>query len=146
MRAHPSLINRKASLTKYEEIWQFCRNMSLPSGIGIVILSFIVGQVFDSVRDWGIEGIYRCYSKRCSKSDIDWKYFSKASIEEIDKLDDNFYIWYVLNWNLAISMVAILLLVFLDNKKMASGHRSLYCSLHSWASVCFDNCLNSRCT
>jgi hypothetical protein len=98
---------------KPPQIWLFCRNMSLPSGIGIVILSFIVGQVFDSVRDWGIERIH----SRCFKADIYWQYFSKASTEDIEKLDDNFYIWYVLNYNLAISMFAVIALVVLDSIK-----------------------------
>jgi hypothetical protein len=77
--------------------------LSVPLGIGIIIISFIIGQVFDSIRDRFFEP--------CHKKNINWDFFYEAPKEQIEKLDDNYYIWYVLNTNLVISLIGLLIFV-----------------------------------
>jgi hypothetical protein len=92
--------------------------LSVPLGIGIVIISFILGQVFDSIRDWLIEGcrykhFKKLHKKRRSRyrKDVNWDFFYDAPKEKIEKLDDNYYIWYDLNVDLVISLVSLVIFV-----------------------------------
>ena len=83
----------------------FCTALSLPLAIGILVVSFIIGLVVDSIRDNFIE---KWLKSRCRK-DIDWDFFYDAPKDKIDILDDNYYIWYVVRLDLVISLVMIIL-------------------------------------
>jgi hypothetical protein len=87
--------------------------LSVPFGIGLVVACFLIGQVFDSFRDWFVESwrkkhVNKLHKKRRQRhrKDVNWDYFYHASKENIEKLDNNFYIWYALNVDLVISLIA----------------------------------------
>jgi len=97
----------------------FGNKLSVPLGIGIVIISFIIGQIFDSIRDCFIEGWrYKHFKKQHKKrrlryrKDVNWDFFYDAPKEKIEKLDDNYYIWYDLNVDLVVSLVGLVIFVF----------------------------------
>lgn len=96
----------------------FGNKLSVPLGIGIVIISFIIGQIFDSIRDYFIERWRYKHFKKLRKKrrlryrkDVNWDFFYDAPIEKIEKLDDNYYIWYDLNVDLVISFVGLVIFV-----------------------------------
>lgn len=108
-----------------DAVKEFAESISLFSGIAIVILSFIIGQIFDSFRDFFIEGLIfewlfkwfskrKPYSKYLKNGDINWDFFYVASEKQIDKLDNNYYLFYVVNINLAICLVVILVLILFN--------------------------------
>lgn len=85
------------------------KEISLIVGFAIIILSFIVGQVFDSFREWVIENRFaKCWEKK-DREDIYWDFFYNASDEDIDKLDNNYYLFYVLNLDLSICLSVLIL-------------------------------------
>ncbi len=91
---------------EFDAFNNFVKNITLFSGIAIIILSFIIGQVIDSFRDSAIENFLDIF---CSK--IRWKFFYEKSETDIDKLDNNFYLFYVLNLNLSICLLLLLVMI-----------------------------------
>jgi hypothetical protein len=128
----PGFLFILAFLISYKEynlhtVKKFAESISLFSGIAIVILSFIIGQIFDSFRDFFIEEklficlfktkLYQKYLKnvKCLKNgDINWNFFSDASEKEIDKLDNNCYLFYLVNVNLSLCLIIISTLIFFN--------------------------------
>lgn len=102
------IIYKKFDLVSIKEL---LKSSSLLTGIAIVIFSFILGQVFDSIRDNFIEDMLFKFIYK--KNDIQWDFFFEASEEEIDKVDNNYYLFYVININLSISLFIIALMVLL---------------------------------
>ena len=101
-----------------EGLCAFGNKLSVPLGIGIVIISFIIGQIFDSIRYCFIEGWrYKHFKKQHKKrrlryrKDVNWDFFYDAPKEKIEKLDDNYYIWYDLNVDLVVSLVGLVIFV-----------------------------------
>jgi len=78
-------------------------------GIAIIVLSFIIGQVFDSCRDWLVEDNIADRWKKVNRKDINWDFFFTASDKKIDKLDNNYYLFYVLNLDLSICLASLIL-------------------------------------
>src|ERR1035437_2051320 len=70
----------------------FTKEITVFSGIAIVILSFIIGQFFDSIRDFFIEGLCHLVLK---EKDINWDFFYKSEDKNIDRLDNNYFLFYV---------------------------------------------------
>ena len=91
------------------------KNITLIIGIAIIIISFILGQVFDSIRDGIIEKIFEKKSNRDKEKgkensqDINWDFFFDASEKKIDKLDNAYYLFYVLNIDLSICLFFLML-------------------------------------
>ena len=81
----------------------------------LIIVAFIIGQVFDSLRDGVVESILdhdltlRIWKQKKVRvlSKVKWDFFSTAAETEIDKLDDNYYIWYGIDVNLFLSFLAV---------------------------------------
>lgn len=96
---------------EYHSVISFGKSISLPFGIAIVILSFIIGQVFDSFRDCCVENIFEWFVKK----DIKWDFFYQASDEKIERLDNNYFIFYILNINILICLLALSLLIILNS-------------------------------
>ena len=96
----------------FNQILNQANDITLIIGIAIIILSFIIGQVFDSVRECGIEKYFEHKYKNCKskdKQDINWDFFYDAMEKDIDKLDNNYYLFYVLNFDLSICLLFLIL-------------------------------------
>jgi hypothetical protein len=88
----------------------------------LIIIAFIVGQVFDSLRD-GIFEILLNHNvslplpkkKRwLLLNKIKWEFFATAKEDRIDNLDDNFYIWYLVNFNLFLCILTVFIIIFIN--------------------------------
>ncbi len=86
----------------------FAKEISVFSGIAIIIMSFIVGQFFDSIRDFFIEGLYSFILKN---KDINWDFFYKSSEKKADKLSNNYFLFYLVNVNLSIALIGLLIMI-----------------------------------
>jgi len=94
-----------------ESIKSFAQNITLFTGTGIVILSFIIGQVFDSFRDFFLEYlIFRSILKILNWKDINWNFWYESSNQNIDKLDNNYFLFYIINLNISISLIALIII------------------------------------
>jgi hypothetical protein len=90
------------------------QNITLFTGTAIVIISFMIGQVFDSFRDWFVELIFEVIVRKNKGQNINWDFFYKSSSQEINKLDDNYFIYYVVNLNISISLFALMIFIFFN--------------------------------
>lgn len=89
---------------------EFTKGISLFSGIAIIILSFIVGQFFDSIRDYLIED--KILSK-IVKTDINWDFFYNSSDKEINRLSNGYFLFYLVNVNLALVTIGFLIMILI---------------------------------
>lgn len=87
----------------------------VPSGnnliiIGIISLvaAFLLGEVFDSLRDLIWENLWDKFLKK----GIKWEFFFNGSIMDINKLQDGYFTWYVFNVNSSISIFFSLIIGF----------------------------------
>jgi hypothetical protein len=88
----------------------------------IIVISYLVGIIIDSIRDGAVENFFDFLFAQFTKNNkltwkakpINWNFFFHASEKEIEKLDDNFYIWYVVNLNITISI--LLAFIFLGSE------------------------------
>ncbi len=65
--------------------------------------AFVIGQVFDAFRDTLIE---RFLDKGKT---LDWEKIINAEATKADRFEDYYFTYYVLDWNLALSLIASLL-------------------------------------
>jgi hypothetical protein len=65
----------------------------------LAVVAFVIGEFLDSVRDLVVE---RCLD---SKDPIKWDFFFKGDKNELKNLMDNYFTYYVLNWNLALGII-----------------------------------------
>ncbi len=69
-------------------------------GVGLGILSYVVGQVFDALRDV-------CDCAIDMWEEVNWHFFVTANPRHIEKLEDWFFTYYILNFNLALCLAAL---------------------------------------
>jgi hypothetical protein len=91
----------------------FMQKITLFSGIVILISSFIIGQIIDSIRDAIDELIDKLRKNKTKK--INWMFYFESEEEDIEKLDNNFYLFYTINFNIAICFFILLLFVLADS-------------------------------
>lgn len=101
----------------------------VPSGnnliiIGIISLvaAFLLGEVFDSLRD----SIWENLSDFFKKHEIHWDFFFQGDMENIAKLQDGYFTWYVFNVNSSISILTALII---------SLHWINYSSIALWIGI-----------
>jgi hypothetical protein len=112
----------------------FAKEITAFSGLAIIILSFIIGQFFDAFRDFFIEGSFHLVSKYFPKiKDINWDFFYKESDKNIDRLDNNYYLFYLVNVDLAICLISILIMIIINwPKQFPSNFIITKCYLVLW--------------
>lgn len=101
----------------YSSMGKLLKDIILFSGTAIIVFSFIIGQVFDSVRDLIIENLLKFDLRKCKfvkENNIDWDFFYKADEKNIKKLDENFYLFYVINTNISICFFLFLLMIIFN--------------------------------
>ena len=94
--------------------WNF--SALVPTGAQAVLYTlilsvapFVIGQVFDTIRNTYIESAF----DKCPKRKIWWEEFITAKEDELTRVEENYFTYYVLDWNLAFSLIAFRLLSFL---------------------------------
>lgn len=81
-------------------------------GVILIIISFLLGEIFDSFRDgigeWLLDKI----------DEVTWDYFYTAPKEELQKLESSYFTWYVFNFNTAVSLLVggVITLIFFHGK------------------------------
>ncbi len=65
----------------------------------LAVAAFVIGEFLDSVRDLVIERCLDC------QGPIQWDFFFKADKNSLRNLMDNYFTYYVLNWNLALGII-----------------------------------------
>jgi hypothetical protein len=69
--------------------------------LGIFAVSFVVGQFLDSARDALLENFL--FERICGQ--VRWEFFFEADKELIAKLEEWYYMWYVLDANILIAII-----------------------------------------
>jgi uncharacterized membrane protein len=72
----------------------------------VVVLSFVVGQFLDAVRDVLLENFV--FDKFCGT--VKWQFFFEAPKEKLENLEEWFYTWYELDANLFVGLIIAMLL------------------------------------
>lgn len=88
-------------------------------GIGVAlaalaILSYVMGQVFDAVRDI-LEYVYYKLSGWIGWRDVEWYFFVKAEDRYIANAESWFFTYYILNFNLTICLLTLFVLGFVNS-------------------------------
>ena len=74
----------------------------------LAVAAFVTGQVFDALRDSLIERLFDKHKK------LKWEKIVHADSGKVNRFEDYYYTWYVLDWNLAISLFAFLVTFLLS--------------------------------
>ncbi len=74
--------------------------------IALAILSYVIGQVFDALRDI-FEWVFYVIFSYLGWRDVDWYFFVKGEQRYIAGVEDWFFTYYMLNFNLAFAMISL---------------------------------------
>ncbi|MGO9480258.1 MAG: hypothetical protein ACLP05_00560 [Candidatus Kryptoniota bacterium] len=83
--------------------------ISFWSVVVVIVISFIVGQFLDAVRDILLENLV--FKHICGE--VKWKFFFEAEEKYLEKLDEWFYTWYEMDANMVVAIVVAAVLDFL---------------------------------
>lgn len=74
------------------------------------VAAFVIGQVFDAFRDTLIETFLNKGDGKEKEWEKMWEKIINADTTKADRFEEYYFTWYVLDWNLALSLIAFLLI------------------------------------
>ena len=88
------------------------KDLNIAFGVVSIIFSFLIGLIFDAIRNGFIEKIFKLIEKKKPKTDkINWDFFYTGDIKDVGVFYGRYFTYYCFDFNLIISLfISIIML------------------------------------